>query len=44
MLGDQSDTDMPDDGLLDALNAAADLSPPDDADMLPEEESDNAEK
>ena len=44
MLGDQSNTDMPDDGLLDALNAAADLSPPDDADMLPEEESNNAEK
>ncbi len=44
MLGDQGNTDMPDDGLLDALNAAADLSPPDDADMLPEEESNNAEK
>ena len=44
MLGDQSDTDMPDDGLLDALNAAADLSPPDDVEMLPEKESDDAEK
>ena len=44
MLGDQSETDMPDDGLVAALNAAADLSPPDDVDMLPEEEDDNAEK
>lgn len=33
-----------DDGLLEALSAAADLSPPDDVDMLPEEEDDNAEK
>ena len=33
-----------DDGLLEALNAAADLSPPDDVEMLPEEEDDNAEK
>lgn len=33
-----------DDGLLDALNAAADTSPPDDVDMLPEEEDDHAEK
>lgn len=33
-----------DDGLLDALNAAADISPPDDVDMLPEEEDDHAEK
>ena len=44
ILNDQSNTDVPDDGLLDALSAAADLSPPDDVDMLPEEESDNAEK
>lgn len=44
MLGDQGNTDMPDDGLLDALNAAADLSPPDDVDMLLEEEDDDAEK
>lgn len=33
-----------DDGLLEALSATADLSPPDDADMLPEEEDDHAEK
>ena len=33
-----------DDGLIKALNAAADLSPPDDVEMLPEEEDDNAEK
>lgn len=33
-----------DDGLLEALSAAADLSPPDDVEMLPEEEDDNAEK
>ena len=33
-----------DDGLLDALNAAADISPPDDVEMLPEEEDDHAEK
>ena len=33
-----------DDGLIKALNAAADLSPPDDVDMLPEEEDDHAEK
>ena len=44
MLGDQSSIEVPDDGLLDALSAAADLSPPDDVDMLPEEEDDNAEK
>ena len=44
MLGDRGDTEAPDDGLLDALNAAADLSPPDDVEMLPEEEDDNAEK
>ena len=33
-----------DDGLLEALSAAADLSSPDDADLLPEEEDDHAEK
>ena len=44
MLGDQSGTDIPDDGLLEALSAAADLSQPDDVDMLPEEEDDQAEK
>lgn len=33
-----------DDGLLEALSAAADISPPDDVEMLPEEEDDNAEK
>jgi len=33
-----------DDGLLEALSAAADLSPPDDVEMLPKEEDDNAEK
>lgn len=33
-----------DDGLLEALNAAADISPPDDVEMLPEEEDDHAEK
>mgnify|MGYP000732030966 CR=1 FL=1 len=33
-----------DDGLIKALNAAADISPPDDVDMLPEEEDDHAEK
>ena len=45
MLGDQkSGTDIPDDGLLEALSAAADLSPPDDVEMLPEEEDDHAEK
>ena len=32
-----------DDGLLEALSAAAELSPPDDVDMLPEEEDDDAE-
>lgn len=32
------------DGLLEALSAAADLSPPDDVEMLPEEEDDHAEK
>lgn len=44
MLGDQSGIEVPDDGLLEALNAAADLSPPDDVEMLPEEENDDAEK
>ena len=44
MLGDQSGIEAPDDGLLEALSAAADISPPDDVDMLPEEEDDNAEK
>lgn len=44
MLGDQSSIEAPDDGLLEALSAAADLSPPDDVEMLPEEEDDNAEK
>ena len=33
-----------DDGLLEALSAAADTSPPDDVEMLPEEEDDHAEK
>ena len=33
-----------DDGLLEALNAAADISPPDDVEMLPEEEDDHVEK
>ena len=33
-----------DDGLIKALNAAADASPPDDVEILPEEEDDNAEK
>lgn len=44
MLGDQSSIEVPDDGLVEALSAAADLSPPDDVEMLPEEEDDNAEK
>lgn len=44
MLGDQSSIEVPDDGLVEALNAAADLSPPDDVEMLPKEEDDNAEK
>ena len=44
MLGDQSSMEVPDDGLLEALSAAADLSPPDDVEMLPEEEDDHAEK
>lgn len=44
MLGDQSGTDIPDDGLLKALSDVADLSPQDDVDMLPEEEDDHAEK
>ena len=44
MLGDQSGIEVPDDGLLEALSAAADISPPDDVEMLPEEEDDNAEK
>lgn len=44
MLGDQSSIEVPDDGLVEALNAAADLSPPDDVEMLPKEEDDDAEK
>lgn len=44
MLGDQNSIEIPDDGLVEALNAAADLSPPDDVEMLPEEEDDDAEK
>lgn len=44
MLGDQSGVEAPDDGLLEALNAAADISPPDDVEMLPEEEDDHVEK
>ena len=44
MLGDQSNIEAPDDGLLEALSAAADISPPDDVEMLPEEEDDHAEK
>ena len=44
MLGGQSGVEVPDDGLVEALNAAADLSPPDDVDLLPKEEDDNAEK
>lgn len=44
MLGDQSGVEVPDDGLLEALSAAADISPPDDVEMLPEEEDDHAEK
>ena len=36
--------EAPDDGLLEALSAAADISPPDDVEMLPEEEADHAEK
>lgn len=44
MLGDQNGIEVPDDGLLEALSAAADISPPDDVDMLPEEEDDHAEK
>lgn len=44
MLGDQSNMESTDDGLLEALSAAADLSPPNDVEMLPEEEDDNAEK
>lgn len=43
MLGGQSGVEVPDDGLVEALNAAADLGPPDDVEMLPEEEDDNAE-
>ena len=30
--------------MIKALSAAADISPPDDVEMLPEEEDDNAEK
>lgn len=44
MLGDQNSIEVPDDGLVEALSAAADLSPPDDVEMLPEEEDDHAEK
>lgn len=33
-----------DDGLLEALSAAAGISPPDDVEMLPEEEDNHAEK
>ena len=44
MLGDQSCIEAPDDDLLEALSAAADISPPDDVSMLPEEEDENAEK
>ena len=44
VLGDQSGIEAPDDGLLEALSAAADISPPDDVEMLPEEEDDHAEK
>lgn len=44
MLGDQNSIEVPDDGLVEALSAAADLSPPDDVEMLPKEEDDNAEK
>ena len=44
VLDGQSGIEAPDDGLLEALSAAADLSPPDDVDMLPEEEDDHAEK
>ena len=44
MLGDQSGIEAPDDGLLEALSDAADISPPDDVEMLPEEEEDHAEK
>ncbi len=44
MLGDQSGIEAPDDGLIEALSAAADLSPPDDVEMLPEEEDDHAKK
>lgn len=44
MLGDQNSIEVPDDGLVEALSAAADLSPPDDVEMLPKEEDDHAEK
>ena len=44
MLGDQNSIEVPDDGFVEALSAAADISPPDDVEMLPEEEDDNAEK
>lgn len=43
MLGNHGAEDAPDDGLIAALNMAADTSPPDDAHLLPEEETD-AEK
>lgn len=44
MLGDQNSIEVPDDGLVEALSSAADLSPPDDVEMLPKEEDDHAEK
>lgn len=44
VLDGQSNIEAPDDGLIEALNAAADISPPDDVSMLPEEEDDHAEK
>lgn len=44
VLDGQSDIEAPDDGLLEALSAAADISPPDDVEMLPKEEDDHAEK
>lgn len=44
MLGDHGAEDVPDDGLIDALNMAADISPPDDVALLPEESTDDTEK
>lgn len=44
MLGDRGDAEAPDDGLIEALSAAANLSPPDDVEILPKEEDENAEK